>query len=75
MELVYEWLLRGEVKKAMTTDEVVEAAAVERAVKVGIVRNSCLNNCTLITPCIRHESVLEGKEINSHDCAWLSQPG
>jgi hypothetical protein len=36
MELVYEWLLRGEVKKAMTTDEVVEAAAVERAVKVGI---------------------------------------
>jgi hypothetical protein len=36
MELVYEWLLRGEVKKAMTTDKVVEVAAVEQAVKVGI---------------------------------------
>ncbi|CAM0882234.1 unnamed protein product [Alopecurus aequalis] len=36
MELVYEWLLRGEVQRAMNTDEVVEAAAVERAVKVGI---------------------------------------
>lgn len=36
MELVYEWLLRGEVKRAMNSDEVVEAAAVERVVKVGI---------------------------------------
>ncbi|KAM0899564.1 hypothetical protein ACQ4PT_021234 [Festuca glaucescens] len=36
MELVYELLLRGEVKKAINSDEVVEAAAVERVVKVGI---------------------------------------
>ena len=36
MELVYECLLRGEVTRAMSSDEVVDAAAVERAVKVGI---------------------------------------
>jgi serine/threonine protein kinase len=36
MELVYEWLLRGDVKKAINSDEMVDAAAVERVVKVGI---------------------------------------
>ncbi|KAI4999898.1 hypothetical protein ZWY2020_004487 [Hordeum vulgare] len=36
MELAYECLLRGEVTRAMNSDEVVDAAAVERAAKVGI---------------------------------------
>ncbi|KAK1666556.1 hypothetical protein QYE76_054715 [Lolium multiflorum] len=36
MELVYEWLLRGDVKKAINSDEMVDAAAVERVVKVRI---------------------------------------
>ncbi|XP_037450724.1 G-type lectin S-receptor-like serine/threonine-protein kinase LECRK1 [Triticum dicoccoides] len=36
MELVYECLLKGEVKRAMKSEEDVDTAAVERVVKVGL---------------------------------------
>ncbi|XP_062208176.1 G-type lectin S-receptor-like serine/threonine-protein kinase LECRK1 [Phragmites australis] len=36
MEWAYEWLVRGEVKGVMSSDEAVEAADVERVVKVAV---------------------------------------
>ncbi|RCV40291.1 hypothetical protein SETIT_9G041000v2 [Setaria italica] len=36
MELAHEWLLRGEVKRVMGGDEAVDAAEVERVVKVAM---------------------------------------
>jgi hypothetical protein len=36
MELAHEWLVKGEVARVMGTDEAVDAAEVERAVKVAV---------------------------------------